>query len=343
MATSIAGWLGMGLGSMLLGTGLSLWMKYQRTAPNFRISDVLEFPATDDELPINLLVVGDTGTGNEHQKKVAELLEKLCQRNHPAAMVLLGDNFYQHGVESTQDSLWNSRFNDIYQGECLKELPTLAILGNHDVRTNPRAQIEYTLSSSRWKMPGRTYLARFGKLLDIYAMDTNLADRCLGGCSIDQLEKQASESQARWKVLIGHHPLMTYGKYHQASWMVRWFAPDLYCRGKMSQYWAGHDHNFQHILLPGEQTAFNFRAPCTMEQYVIGTGGANLAEVRFGEYSRFAKSAHGAMLVKVAMGAIENYFFEIPADGVDPAQVLVPAYYSITSVLAAAKTNDDLP
>lgn len=248
----------------------------------------------NDEQEVRLLFLGDTGVGNDAQAAVAQHLEKICQSVDPAGVVLLGDNFYMTGVESVSDPLWESRFEKMYSGPCLAKIPFYAILGNHDYRSVPNAQIAYTRErGGRWTMPARYYSLRFGRLLEIGAVDSNFPDRCGVPqlCSVDWLIEKISASPASWKILIGHHPILSGGKYKSPKWLARFTLPELYCRSGASVYISGHDHGLQHLHGKAQM------ASCEIEQFVSGGGGADLYPVEHLQGSTlYSEAAHGFML-----------------------------------------------
>ena len=67
------------------------------------------FQLTEDVVPVEinpyridhlqLIAVGDTGTGNEDQFKVAEGMAKVCEKYGCDLVLMLGDNFYPNGVK----------------------------------------------------------------------------------------------------------------------------------------------------------------------------------------------------------------------------------------------------
>ena len=47
---------------------------------------------------IRFVALGDTGTGDENQKKVAASAKRTCQKDGCDFVLLLGDNFYQRTI-----------------------------------------------------------------------------------------------------------------------------------------------------------------------------------------------------------------------------------------------------
>jgi hypothetical protein len=147
----------------------------------------------NDPREVRLIFVGDTGSGQAHQLSVARQMEELCQSVQPAAVVMLGDNFYHEGVQTVDDPLWQERFEQVYTGACLDQLSFYAILGNHDYRGSADAQIAYSQAGSgKWMMPARYYSLRFGEILELGAIDSNIPDQC-GIASVYRLDPSAVE------------------------------------------------------------------------------------------------------------------------------------------------------
>jgi hypothetical protein len=284
-----------------------IWQAWQQI-PRLSITHEM-MGRMNDPSEVRLIFVGDTGTGSAAQKAVAQQMESLCLSLDPAGVFLLGDNFYQTGVESVMDPLWESRFEEMYVGECLEKIPFYAILGNHDYRASPVAQIAYTRErGGRWSMPARYYSLRFGSILEIGAVDSNFPDRCglSAFCSIDWLMEKLQSSTASWKILAGHHPIFSGGKYRRLKWLANFTLPDLYCRSGASAYISGHDHGLQHLHGKSSQ------AKCEIDQFVSGGGGADLYPIeRIPDKTLYAESANGVMIGRFTEREQRYEFFPI--------------------------------
>ena len=142
----------------------------------FSLFHLNSLPAREKSSPIRsvrFFTFGDWGSGTQDQKNVAEVTRKVCKELGCDFGLLLGDNFYEKGVSSVEDPLWKSRYQDIYQG---LNIPFYAVLGNHDWRGNPQAQVDYSKKDSRWKMPAYFYSIRYPEknpLLEIFILNSN--------------------------------------------------------------------------------------------------------------------------------------------------------------------------
>lgn len=215
---------------------------------------------------VAFIAMGDTGEGNDGQKKVANAIEGVCSKRGCDFVQLLGDNIYDSGVESVDDPLWQTAFEIPYAAI---NLPFYAVLGNHDYGhggtgtdfPKGKNEIDYTAKSTKWKMPAASYHFTVSNL-EIFALDTNkiLLDG-IGTSSSDQ-EKNVPQwiaaSTAEWKIAVGHHPYKSNGPHGNAGnyepnvpipgpWKgnkVKSFLEDRVC-GKVDLYLSGHDHSRQ--------------------------------------------------------------------------------------------------
>jgi hypothetical protein len=87
---------------------------------------------------LNFFVFGCGGDGSENQKTVAGLMEKVAALGPdalPDFFILLGDNFYNNGVDSPTDYRFKLNFYHPYHNADLKTIcgiPYFIIMGNHD-------------------------------------------------------------------------------------------------------------------------------------------------------------------------------------------------------------------
>ena len=156
------------------------------------------------------------------------------------------------------------------------------MLGNHDYRGNPQAEVDYTQRSRRWRLPARYYTktvdlgddpagaavqAQFffidtPPMIERYQRQPNryaLADQD-PAAQLRWLEDALKASTARWKVVVGHHPVYSVGARKQAAGggiqaeLERTLVP-LFEKYHVQAYVAGHEHSLQavsytHLTLP---------------------------------------------------------------------------------------------
>jgi tartrate-resistant acid phosphatase type 5 len=255
---------------------------------------------------LSFLVVGDWGRdGASRQRDVAAQMGKAAHSLRSQFVVSVGDNFYTNGVQSTTDPQWRSSFEDIYVAPSL-QIPWYVALGNHDYRGVPQAQIDYSTSSTRWRMPARYYKVSGAELgaphADLFFIDTNplvYKDREQESEAITAnvstqdvteqlhwLDEELGRSTAPWKLVIGHHTLHSGGSAHgDTPAMVELVEPLLQKHG-VAAYINGHDHDLQHV----RRGDINY----------IGSGaGSEVRPVAKIEGTRFCASVSGFAAISV--------------------------------------------
>lgn len=209
-------------------------------------------PAKDkDGTYLECLVYGDAGTGARGQKLIAAVMAQHASRSPFNFAISLGDNFYNSGVHSIKDIQWKTKFFNIYDYPSL-DIPFYMLLGNHDYRRNPQAQVNYP--HPKWKMPGRYY--SFTKKLEnnhtvqFFALDTTPIDRKLfdNQPQLKWLENALKNSKATWKVVMGHHPLYSGGGHGINPKMIQTIGPMLK-KYQVDLYLSGHDHDQQLLFV----------------------------------------------------------------------------------------------
>lgn len=223
-----------------------------------------EVPVRDSsKRGVQFIAVGDWGSGGKGQRLIAEAMAEKAKRDSVWFVLVLGDNFYQDGVASIQDEQWKTKFEEMYWQPSL-QIPFYAVLGNHDYRTNPQAQVDYTGLSSRWRMPARYYnfVRPIDSMyrIDFFCLDTyplsDLSSEDVGQSrdtagvlrQLQWLEEDLAGSTALWKIVMGHHALYSNGEHGNNKGLVTLLEP-LFDRFDVDLYIAGHDHH-QELLKP---------------------------------------------------------------------------------------------
>jgi hypothetical protein len=172
------------------------------------------------------------------------------------------------------------------------DCPAYAIPGNHDYQTMPMskvaAELEYAKAGgTRWTMPSLWYRFEFPAkkpLMTVIALDSNMphedgrpnkgADFTLTRAQqADQLAWLAAELEkprtTPFTIAMGHHPIFSNGPHGDHKMLVRDWEP-LLRKHKVHMYFAGHDHDMQHLEFEGHPTSF----------VLSGGGGADLYKLK---------------------------------------------------------------
>lgn len=137
--------------------------------------------------PLSLLAIGDWGgesdskPTNSAQIAAANGMSEINKKRQAEGILLLGDNFYTHGVSSNMSVRFKETFEDVYTEEKFgSELPFYVIAGNHDHYGDVSAEVAYHDNSSRWHFPSLYYKLPFNftsstgvsRTVDIMMIDT---------------------------------------------------------------------------------------------------------------------------------------------------------------------------
>lgn len=251
------------------------WRPYDR--------GVAPVSARPDE-EISLLVVGDTGLPSEQRAEVVAAMQKQSADGSVDGVVMVGDNFYEKGVNSVSDSRFESDFERLFDPQHF-DCPFYVVLGNHDHKGNVQAQIDYTDRSDRWRMPGRHYKARQQSettTVDLFMIDTDPIHEGEPGADaqLQWLDRELSRSDATWKIVVGHHPCLSGGEHGRSELVSQHLAP-LLTKHRVSLYLSGHDHDLQ-LLDSGEGW-----------HQVVSGSGSKLRSTSWTGETKFASAAPG--------------------------------------------------
>jgi tartrate-resistant acid phosphatase type 5 len=255
---------------------------------------------------LNFLVFGDWGRQGElDQKEVAAQMGIAAQNLAARFVVSVGDNFYDDGVTSTTDDHWQKSFEGVYTAPSL-QVPWNAILGNHDYHANCDAQIAYSKTSPRWRMPARYYLQSHQldahTTADFFYLDTTpmikayyrhdfeepIHDNVMTQDVPKQLawfKSALAVSKAQWKIVFAHHPIYSGGEHGDQPEIIEAVLPLLH-EHNVHAYFNGHDHDLQH-LRAGDVNLF-----CT-------GAGSSVRPTKEIEYTQFAESRSGFTTVSL--------------------------------------------
>jgi hypothetical protein len=244
--------------------------------------------------------MGDTGKGNADQRRVAIAIRELCAARGCDFVLMLGDNIYDSGVDSTTDPQWQTKFEQPYSDV---DLPFYVALGNHDYGGQiltydaggignefgkGKVEVDYMQVSTKWNMPATHYTFTWGNA-GFVVFDTNSivwSDTTYGDQAAWLPSALAMVSDKRWIFTAGHHPYRSNGSHGNAGDYdapelagipiinplpiqngdaMKTFFDDHVC-GISQVYFSGHDHSRQWI---DEPTAL-----CGTQMIVTGAGAS---------------------------------------------------------------------
>ena len=220
-------------------------------------------------MTLTFLAIGDMGTGDPDQYQVATDIENIIKYfkkkhlNEIEFITGLGDNIYKLGINSSNDDQFNTKFEIPYRNINKKFYMSL---GNHDYsysnlepgyQQSPQHQINYSNISKKWVLPSNYYSYSYINInikVDFFVIDTNLdkMNKLQQELQLSYLIHKINESNARWKILYGHHPWRSIqGHGHAKSNLEDYFKKIIKgtIQNTIDLYMCGHDHNKQYIKL----------------------------------------------------------------------------------------------
>ena len=209
---------------------------------------------------INFCILGDMGSGEIYQYKVANGLKDNIKKNKVKFVCGLGDNIYPAGCHKPGDKQFIDKFEKPYRG-IPDKIKFYMCIGNHDYgnywdqffKNCSRSQIDYGILSQeegkKWYLPDNYY--KFTKKdknisIDFFVIDTNLdlMSKELKEKQFKEISKAIKKSKADWKILYGHHTFISIAGHGNAEPELDEYLRKLFKLG-VDMYMNGHDHNKQ--------------------------------------------------------------------------------------------------
>jgi tartrate-resistant acid phosphatase type 5 len=237
-------------------------------------------PDPDVPAPLEFVVLGDYGVGvmsdsesSRRQVRVAEVLDRLVDRQGVRLVIGVGDNVYrgeagQVGAEGgSEDDDWYSSFYQPYR-YTLARVPVYPAVGNHDssdteasddrdqIRDNFHTDTRFlpAVDAGRASIqPGLFYCFRYGADVEFICIDTSLAPDLPVDHYFEDPKHRAwlestlpdDDAGPRWRIPFSHHPTYCAGPHHPNTLnMITELVP-LFQRAGVRVAFAGHEHNFQ--------------------------------------------------------------------------------------------------
>jgi len=251
--------------------------------------------AHDEDAALNFLVIGDWGEHSSGQIAVSQAMAHVADEIGSDFVISTGDNFYSRGVESVTDPQWTQTFEAAFAAPSL-QTPWYAVLGNHDYRGSVDAELDYTIASPRWQMPSRYWRSDMNlgaETASFFFLDTfplthlpslrarvpMLGDRDEAQEQLRWLERALAASNARWKIAVGHHLILSSGSHGGSETLYDHVRPLLERYG-VRAYFNGHDHNLEYLSDGGVSyicsgagsEAREVRAPLAQTRFAYGRG-----------------------------------------------------------------------
>ncbi|XP_027917380.1 purple acid phosphatase 8-like isoform X2 [Vigna unguiculata] len=204
-----------------------------------------EAPKPDGSL--SLLVIGDWGRkGAYNQSKVAFQMGAIGQQLNIDFVISTGDNFYDSGLTGIDDPAFDDSFTKIYTSSSLNN-QWYSVLGNHDYRGDVEAQLSPVLTNhdKRW-ICLRSFIVN-AEVAEFFFVDTTpfvdkyftepgdhvydwrgiLPRKKYISNLLKEVDLALQESNAKWKIVVGHHTIRSAGQHGDTDELVEQLLPIL--------------------------------------------------------------------------------------------------------------------
>jgi hypothetical protein len=180
---------------------------------------------------VRFMVVGDTGTGTDKQRELADVMYQYKMAFPYEFALLMGDNMY--GTESPED--FKMKFEDVYKKLLDDKVKFYATLGNHD-DSNQRFYDFFNMNGEEF------YRFKKGNVA-FYSLNSNYMDKRQLKWFEDELTKDTSE----WKIVFFHHPPYSSGGKHGSDTKLREIVEPIFLKYGVNAVFAGHEHFYERI------------------------------------------------------------------------------------------------
>jgi tartrate-resistant acid phosphatase type 5 len=228
------------------------------------------FPPLDSSAPLTFAVIGDTGTGDEEQARLAQALEAAVDGMGARFVLMTGDTVYRgSGGAGDDDDEWLMTYFQPYR-TLIDRIPFYPCVGNHDTaETLGEGQgdtlmlYDNLLVTPRFneRRPGRHadvtrglfYRFRYGADVEFICLDTSKEKLLFGKRMFQKDPGRTWMRQAftqplgspRWRIAFSHHPPYTAGPLHGDTNSMRDDIVPLCIENSIRAFFSGHEHNFQ--------------------------------------------------------------------------------------------------
>lgn len=256
-------------------------------------------PVVNEETAVQFAVIGDFGSGDRHEKAVADLAHSW----RPDFIITTGDNNYDYGSARTIEANVGQYYNDYVKSN--RFFPSL---GNHDWRSEAaQPYLDFFPISEAEANTGSSGNERYYDFVEgavhffVLDSDRDEPDGVTENSKQAQwLKTQLAASSSPWNIVYFHHPPYSSGVHGSTDWMqwpfAQWGADVIF---------SGHDHNYERLMVN------------EIPYFVNGLGGKSIRRFEApipGSQVRF-NDDYGAMLVTVDVNNMIIEFYSVANGG----------------------------
>ena len=190
----------------------------------------LTLPLKDNSL--RLAAIGDSGTGDSAQYRVASWMSGARQRFPFEFVLMMGDNLYG----SEDRGAYERKFSEPYGPLLEAGVDFYATLGNHDETSQSLYEL-FNMSGERYY----SFKPRDG--VRFFALDTNY----LSPEQLEWFEGELAASGSDWKIVFFHHPIYSSGGKHGSDVQLRAALEPIFVEHGVDVVFQGHDHFYERV------------------------------------------------------------------------------------------------
>lgn len=237
---------------------------------------------TPDAPLVRFAVLGDAGTREAMQAKVAAQIEAADARGRPFdALLITGDLVYEEGDSDLTDASVIRPYAATFT-----RAEIIAALGNHDIESDEGGDIMRRLGR-----PGPVYVQDVGPVR-VITLDSNRVTTA----QTEWLKRVLDQPRpaSTWVIVVMHHPAFSSGE-HGSEEDVRQAWVPVFAREDVDIVLAGHDHDYERTK------------PQNGVTYIVsGGGGAELRDVGRSSFTATSAKKHHFVDLTVFADRIEG-------------------------------------
>ena len=191
----------------------------------------LKLPNNKDSF--RFAVIGDTGTGDNHQLAIAKQLMSSRAMFPFDFVIMMGDNLYGGNSPKDYDRKFAAPYKPLLDGG----VKFYASLGNHD-DPSERFYKPFNMNGERYySFKPASSSVRF------FALDSNYMD----DKQLKWLDDQLAASGSDWKICFFHHPPYSSGEAHGSDTTLRSQVEPVFVKYGVNVVFTGHEHFYERI------------------------------------------------------------------------------------------------
>ena len=256
----------------------------------------------------SVICLGDFGSGNEGQKKVADLMEYLIDKYGCKLILGLGNNLMPKGIKSVNDKQLIDKFEFPYKNLISNpKIKFYNILGENDYFSNSSvlSEIKYTKKNKHWILPHNFYC--FKKIInntpvEFIGIDSNLSRMKNRKTQEQWLINTILESKSRWNILFTHHPWENFGEKEKCNSELNDLFNKINATKKIDLIISGHENTQQHIYIANKPN---------MIISGVGRVSNNLPILNIYKELKYSSNNLGCCMIDFSRNCLKISFFNI--------------------------------